>query len=151
LTAKEHFEHIQQHKLHRGHQHPFRSRQTPLLKRLHHAQFFQKHKKLIQQPSIAEFMHCFNVLTCIQSLRDLCIISPRQLPVQSFLHDAGFLGRLGGLLLALHAFVPFPSSLFPQPITFSPLPTTPYIKTSVCIEKGLTEALYSSSLMLILE
>ena len=75
-------------------------------------------------------MHFFNVLTRIQSLRDLCIISPRQLPVQSFLHDAGFLRRLVGLLLALHAFVPLPSSLFPQPITFSPLPTTPYIKTS---------------------
>jgi len=37
----------------------------------------------------------------------------------------------GRRLLALHAFPS--SSLFPQPITFSPFPTTPYIKTSVSL------------------
>src|SRR2546428_7132600 len=75
-------------------------------------------------------MHFFNCFTHIQALSYLCIISPRELPVESFLHDAWFLGLLLGLLLALHAFFPLPCSLFPQPITFSPFPTTPYIKTS---------------------
>jgi len=62
LAATEHFEQIQQHKLHGWHQHAFRPWQTHLLKRLHHAHFFQKHKKLIEQPGIAEFMHLFNLL-----------------------------------------------------------------------------------------
>jgi hypothetical protein len=106
LAAKEHFEQIQQHKLHGGHQHAFRSRYTHLLKRLQHTQVLQKDKKFIQQTGIAELMHLFNGFPRIQSLCDLGIISPRKLPVQSFLHDAGFFGCLADFWLAFHTLVP---------------------------------------------
>ena len=119
LATNEHFEHIQQHKLHGGDQHPFRSRHTHLLKCLHHAQLFQKHKKLIQQPGIAEFMHLVNGFPRIQPLRDPGIISARQLPVESFLHDACFFGCLGDCWLTLHTVVPLPFFLS---LSLSPLP-----------------------------
>src|SRR5260370_19320987 len=93
-----------------------------LLKCLHHAQVFQKHKKLIEQTGIAEFMHLFNCFPRIQSLRDLCIISPRHLPVESFLHDAYFFGCLGDFWLALHAVVPL---RFFLSLPLSPLPHNP--------------------------
>src|SRR5450759_2735598 len=51
-------------------------------------------------------MHLFNLFPCIQSLCDLGIISPRELPVESFLHNACFFGCLADLWLALHALVP---------------------------------------------
>src|SRR5712691_1401940 len=65
LTPKEHFEQIQQHKLHRWHQHPLDSRWTHQLKRLQHADFSQVHEKFIEQPCIAELMHLLNGFSCI--------------------------------------------------------------------------------------
>src|SRR6266566_6095496 len=53
-------------------------------------------------------MHLFNFFPRIQFLRDLGIISARQLPVESFLHDACFFGYLGDFWLTLHAVVPLP-------------------------------------------
>src|SRR5260370_14114934 len=67
-----------------------------------------------------ELVNCF---PRIQSLRDLGIISPRQLPVESFLHDAWFFGCLGDFWLTLHAVVPLPFflSLPLSPPTHNPL------------------------------
>src|SRR5258708_7098031 len=51
-------------------------------------------------------MHLFHFFPRIQSLRDLGIISARQLPVESFLHNAWVFGCLGEFCLTLHAVVP---------------------------------------------
>src|SRR5260370_17431546 len=67
-------------------------------------------------------MHLFNCFPRIQSLRDLGIISPRQLPVESFLHDAWFFGCLGDFWLTLHAVVPLPFFLS---LPLSPPPHNP--------------------------
>src|SRR5260221_11924963 len=93
-----------------------------LLKRLHQAQVLQKHTKIIEQTGIAEFIHSFTFFPCIQSMRHLCIISPRQLPVESFLHDACFFFSLGDFWLALHAVVPL---RFFLSLSLSPLPHNP--------------------------
>src|SRR5260370_34803463 len=66
-----------------------------------------------------ELVNCF---PRIQSLRDLGIISPRQLPVESFLHDAWFFGCLGDFWLTLHAVVPLPFFLS---LPLSPPPHNP--------------------------
>jgi hypothetical protein len=58
LTTTEDVEHREQDTVHRGH--------TPLLTRLHHAQFFQTHTTLIQQPGVTPFMHVFHVFPRIQ-------------------------------------------------------------------------------------
>src|SRR5260370_38612514 len=76
-------------------------------------------------------MHLFNCFPRIQSLRDLGIISPRQLPVESFLHDAWFFGCLGDFWLTLHAVVPLPFFLS---LPLSPPPHNPlYQNVSECI------------------
>src|SRR5207237_3116186 len=67
-------------------------------------------------------MHLFDGFPCIQCLRDLGIISARQLPVKSFLHDAWFFGSLGEFWLALHTVVPLPFFLS---LPLSPLPHNP--------------------------
>src|SRR5207244_5050876 len=92
-----------------------------------------KHKKLIEQPGIAEFMHLVNGFPRIQPLRDPGIISARQLPVESFLHDACFFGCLGDCWLTLHTVVPLPFFLS---LSLSPLPhnllyqnTSTFLKT----------------------
>src|SRR5450755_1817152 len=97
------FRRIQQHKLHRGDQRSLHSRQTHLFKRFQHPQFFEKHKKFIQQPCIAEMMHLIYGLSRIQCLCDFPLISPGNLPIESFLHHTFFFRGL----FALHAFSPF--------------------------------------------
>src|SRR5260370_29354340 len=67
-------------------------------------------------------MHLFNCFPRIRSLCDLGIISPRQLPVESFLHDACFFGCLGDFWLTLHAVVPLPFFLS---LPLSPPPHNP--------------------------
>ena len=116
LSAQQHFQEIQQHKLHRGDQCSFDSQETHLFKRFQHPQLFEKDKKFIQQPCIAEMMHLFNRLSCIQCLRYLSIISASNLPIESFLHHTSCLAWLFGL----HVFLPLPSSVFPQRTTFLP-------------------------------
>ena len=59
LSTQQHFQKIEQHKLHRGHQRPLHSRLTDLLKRFQHPQVFEKHKKFIQQARVAQLMHLF--------------------------------------------------------------------------------------------
>ena len=51
LSTQQHFQEIQQHKLHRGDQRPFHSRLTHLFKRFQHPQVFEEDKKFIQQPA----------------------------------------------------------------------------------------------------
>src|SRR6266487_874020 len=64
-------------------------------------------------------MHLFNLFSRIQFLRHLDIISARQLPVESVLHDAWLLGCFGDFWLAFHSLGPlrffFSLSLFPFP------------------------------------
>jgi len=53
LSTQQHFQKIQQHKLHGGDQGPFDSRQTHLFKRFQHPLVFEKDPKFIEQPCIA--------------------------------------------------------------------------------------------------
>src|SRR5260370_5629371 len=121
LTAQQHFQERQQHKLHRGHQRPLHSRLTDLLKRFQHPQLFEKDQKFIEQSRIAQLMHLFDGFARIQGLPDLRIISPRHLPIESLLHHTSFLRWLFARLLVLHTFLPLPCSVFPLLTTF-PLP-----------------------------
>src|SRR5712692_5012943 len=86
--------------------------------------FLQKHKKFIQQPCIAEFMHFLDGFSCIQSLRHLCIISPRHLPVESFLDHAGSFCLFVLAFFALHAARSSSLFAFPSAYHFPILPTT---------------------------
>ncbi len=127
LTAQQHFEEIEQHKLHRGDQRSLHSRQIHLFKRFQHPQVFEKHKKFIQQPCIAEMMHLIYGLSGIQCLCDFPLISPGNLPIEAFLHHTCFFSGL----FALHAFLPFARSVFLQLTTF-PLPHSLFHQLSYC-------------------
>jgi hypothetical protein len=60
-----------------------------LLHHRHHPDLLQKHKKFVQQPGLAQFVHLLDRFSRIEPLRHPPIISPRQLPVQPFHHRTG--------------------------------------------------------------
>src|SRR5258708_1119603 len=141
FAAKEHLEEIEQDKLHGGNQYSLHSWEADLFKGTQDAHFLQKHKKFIQQPCIAEFMHFLNCFSCIQSLRHLGIISARQLPVESFLDHAGSFCVFVCSCFALHAVRSSSLLAFPSAYHFPFLPTT-LIPERQFSEKNLDNKVY---------
>src|SRR5258708_20493254 len=86
-------------------------------------------------------MHLLDGFSCIQPLCHLRIISPRHLPVESFLDHAGSFCVFVCSFFALHAAHSSSLFAFPSAYHFPLLPTTPYIRMSALFDLELPLAM----------
>ena len=120
LAPNEHFEQIQQHKLHRGDQDSLDSGQLHPLKQSHHPYLFQEHKKLVEQARLAQLVDLFDFFPSVECLGYLRIIAPGELPGQALLYSTRLLWLAFLFTCCSLVWIHLPYRFFPQLTNFFP-------------------------------